>query len=294
MNDKLYIKKFIRDDGKILELDGKELYLAADNVLLVRPNPSTTAVNFTEYDGGEMLRQRLETAEQVVNGILVAKSTPYWTLVEKLVGFFKINHTYKLVYTKKDGTMFSIGNVWISESLQIIPTPKEEYSNWSIGLTIGTDYWRQYSENSDGGEIYANSITIPLATNAIGGEDWDSVGLVIDDVGEVWLGGADGVQSIMVSSTTTVYGVWKVIGPCVNPSLRDNTTDTEAAYAGTVAEGQILTVDFESGEARLDGSLVTRLVNGIVSCSPGENLIGFNSDGGSTNESELSWNNVIG
>lgn len=294
MYDKFYIKKFIRDDGMSLELDAEELYLDVDNTLLVRPEPNTTAVSFTEADGGEMLRQRLDVTEQVINGVIVPKTTPYWSLVEKLVGFFKINHIYKIIYVKKDGAMFAVSNAWISTSLQIPPTAREEYSRWTLGLTLGNDYWREYTENASGEETYANSVEIPLLTSAVGGEDWDDVGLVLDDVGEVWIAGGGGIQSIMISSTTTIYSICKIVGPCVNPRIQNNTTDTEAVYNGTVADGQTLIIDFESGEARLDGALVTRLVTGIISCVPGENLIGFNSDGGSTDSALLSWNNIIG
>lgn len=293
MENKFYINKFIRDDGAVLEFDGQEILLAEDNNLLQRANPNTTAINFTEVNGGEMLSQKLETVEQTINGLILPKTSEYWTLFNRLVAFFKINHTYKIIYKKRGGNMFAINNTWISTALQVTPTPYEEYSNWSVSLTLGSDLWREYAEDASGNEIYANSVEIPLATNAVGGEDWDNVGLVIDDVGEVWIGGSGGVQSIMINSTTVVYPVWTVIGPCVNPKLQNNTTDSEAEYAGTVAAGQTLTVDFESGEAKLDGALVTRLVSGIVSCAPGENLIGFNSDGGETQTSTLSWNNII-
>ena len=78
MNDKLYIKKFIRDDGETLSFDGQELYLAKDNVLLVRPDPNTTAVEYTEADGGEMVRQHNSAYDQPVNGLLIPKTSDYW------------------------------------------------------------------------------------------------------------------------------------------------------------------------------------------------------------------------
>lgn len=293
MQNKFYIKKIIRDDGVTLEFDGEEILLADDNTLLQRANPNTTTVDFTEADGGEMLSQRLETVEQTINGLIIPKFNDYWTLFSRLVAFFKIQHTFKIIYIKRDGSMFAVNNSWISAALQVIPTPYEEYSSWSVGLTIGNDLWREYTEDASGNETYAHSVEIPLVTSAVGGEEWDDVGLVLDEVGEVWSGGSGGIQSIMINSTTNVYPVWSVKGPSVNPRLQNNTTDSEAEYSGTVATGQTLVVDFESGEARLDGALVTRLVSGLVSCAPGENLIGFNSDGGETKSSTLSWNNIL-
>lgn len=173
MDDKLYIKKFIRDDGEKLSFDGEQLYLAQENTLLVRPDPSTTAVNFTEADGGEMIHQQNTTYDQPVNGLIIPKSTDYWTLTKQLSLFFKVNHTYKIVYIKKDGSMFAVSNAWISSGLQIVPVPHEEYSEWSITMTIGNVNWTEYAEDSQGNEIYSNTITLPLLSSATGGEEWE-------------------------------------------------------------------------------------------------------------------------
>lgn len=294
MDDKLYIKKIIRDDGVSFAFNGQEVYLAQDNTLLVRPDPSTTAVEFTEADGGEMVRQRNATYMQTVNGLIVPKTTDYWTLTSSLSLFFGINHTYKLIYIKKDGSMFATSGAWISTGLQIVPVPHEEYSKWSVGFTLGNVNWTEYTEDSGGHETYANTVTLPLISASSGGEKWDSVGLVADSVGEVWEAGNGGVQTVNIASTRTLYPVWVVQGPCVNPKLQNNTTDTNAEFDGTVAAGQTLTVDFAAGTAYLNTALVTRYVFGSVSFAPGDNLVGFNSDGGTTDSSTISWNNVIG
>ena len=293
MNDKLYIKKIIRDDGVFLSFDGREVYLAQDNTLLVRPDPATTSVEFTEADGGEMIRQQNSIYEQTVNGIIIPKETDYWALTTRLSSFFQINHTYKIVYIKKDGEMFAVINAWITAGLQIVPVPYEKYSNWTITFAIGDTSWTEYAENSQGEEIYSNTVTLPLISAAAGGEIWDSVGLVADEVGEEWEAGSGGVQTVTIASTKNIYPVWIVEGPCVNPTLQNNTTDTLAEYDGTVASGQTLTVDFASGVAHLDSALVTRYVNGLVSFAPGDNIVGFNSDGGETSTSTISWNNII-
>lgn len=293
MNEKLYIKKFIRDDGEMLSFDDQELYLAKDNVLLVRPDPNTTSVEYTEADGGEMVRQHNSTYEQPVNGLLIPRSSDYWDLSMTLARFFQINHTFKIIYVKKDGSMFAISDAWISTGLQIVPVPHETYSSWTITLTVGNSDWYEYAEDSQGHEIYSNTVTLPLIGNTTGGENWDAVGTVWNNVGEKWVIGAGGVQSVNIASTKPIYPLWIVEGPCVNPKLQNNTTDTNAEYDGTVAEGQTLTVDFTAGTAYLDSALVSRLVYGVVSFNPGENIAGFNSDGGTTNSSTISWNNII-
>lgn len=293
MDNKLYIKKFIRDDGQTLAFDGEEIYLAEKNTLLVRPDPNTTAVEFTGADGGEMIYQRNTLYDQAVNGIIIPKTSTYWALTSQLSLFFQVNHTYKIIYAKKDGSMFAISNAWISSGLQIEPVPYETYSEWEIGFTIGDTVWTEYAENSSGEEIYSNTVILPLLTSAAGGEIWDAVGAEWDSVGEEWEAGSGGVQTVNIASTKVIYPVWVVEGPCIRPTLQNNTTDTVAEYDGTVASGQTLTVDFAAGTAYLDTALVTRYVSGLVSLAPGNNTVGFNSDGGSTSTSTISWNNAI-
>lgn len=431
MDDKLYIKKFIRDDNETLEFDGTEIYLGENNELLRRPDPNTTAIEYTGADGGEMIRQRAAIYEQPINGLIVPKTTDYWTLTTTLSQFFKLNHTYKIIYIKKDGGMFAMSNAWISSGLQIEPVPYETYSEWSITFAIGNVGWTEYAENGSGQEVYSNTVTLPLLTANAGGEMWESPitpsgknlfsvgfasgytanlansvelskpdnrmitftfpsplaagqymfsGKVIsitttkdvrilvwnsqgatfitnvnsvgefsfpilasatltkidifidsldddgvsvsfdnlqlesgssvsdyepygntsvgggemwDNVGAEWESGAGGVQTVNIDSTQAVYPVWVVEGPCTNPTLQNNTTDTVASFDGTVASGQTLTVDFAAGVAYLNSALVTRYVSGLVSLAPGANTVGFNSDGGSTSTSTISWNNTI-
>lgn len=293
MDGKLYIKKIIRDDGEQLEFDGEEILLAEKNTLLVRPDPSTTAVEYTEADGGEMVRQRNAIYNQTINGLIIPNTSGYWALSSKLGKFFKVNKNYQIVYVKSDMSMFKVENAWISSGLQIIPVPYEEYSEWNITFAIGNPNWFEYAEDSAGKEIYSNNVVLPLLTANAGGEIWDAVGLSSDNVGEEWEKGAGGVQTVNIASTQAIYPVWTVVGPCVNPTLQNNTTDTVAEYDGTVASGQTLVVDFAEGIARLNTALVTRNVSGLVSLKPGENTLGFNSDGGTTESSTISWNNII-
>lgn len=288
--------KFIRSDGDTLTLTD-EIRVYDDNDgsnLLAAADPNTTSVNYTEADGGEMIRQQLEPYDQELSGLIVPETSSYWTLMNTLKGFFKINYTYKLIYQKRDGSMFAVNNAWISAGLQLPPRPREDYCQWTITFTIGSVYWYEYSEDSSGQETYANSVTLPLLSAASGGESWDEVGLVADTVGEVWTTGTGGVQSVYIDSTTTIYPVWVVEGTCVNPTLQNNTTDSVATYNGSVAAGQTLTVYLEEGTAYLDTALVTRNLSGLVSLQPGENIVGFNSDGGDAESCQIMWNNVIG
>ena len=175
MNGKLYIKKFIRDDGETLSFDAEEIYLSENNTLLVRSDPATTAVEFTEEDGGEMIRQRGATYSEPVSGLIVPKSTEYWALCVRLSRFFILNHTYKIVYIKRDGSMFSMNRAWINAGLQIVPVPYENYSTWTIEFRIGDNFWTEYAEDGQGKEIYSNTVELPLLTAGTGGEVWNDV-----------------------------------------------------------------------------------------------------------------------
>lgn len=294
MEDKFAVRTIIRDDGVRLEFDEKEIYLSADNILLNRPEINSTDVDFTDVNGGEMIYQKLPPHEQPFNGLIFPKTSNYWNLYTKISGFFRINHNYKIIYRRKSGELFAQHNAWLIQSLQIDSKAREDYAPFSVGFKIGSSSLYEYAEDDEGNETYANKITLPLLSAAAGGEEWDDIGLVYDGLGEVWSGGGGGVQNVHINSVLNIYPVWTVIGECVNPSLQNNTTDSVARYNGTVAEGQTLVVDFVSGEARLDGVLVSRNITGQVSCKPGDNIMGFNSEGGSATLSIIEWNNVIG
>lgn len=293
MDGKLYIKKIIRDDKAVFNFDGEEIYLAQDNTLLNRPDPNTTAVDYTEVDGGEMIHQRNTTYDQTINGIIIPKNTSYWALAQRLAAFFQINHTYKIIYQRVDGQMIKISDAWISAGLQIIPVPYEKYSQWSITFTIGNSSWTEYYEDNSGNEVYVNNVTILLASLGSGGEIWDSVGLKSDDTGEEWETGSGGARIININSTKNIYPVWTVEGPCTHPHIQDATTGTSAEFTRSIAEGQTLTVNFAEGTAYINTALASRYLLGELMMKPGENIITFDSDGGTTDSSVISWNNIL-
>lgn len=293
MDGKLYIKKIIRDDKAVFNFDGEEIYLAQDNTLLNRPDPDTTAVDYTEVDGGEMIHQRNTTYGQTINGIIIPKNTSYWALAQRLAAFFQINHTYKIIYQRVDGQMIKISDAWISAGLQIIPVPYEKYSQWSITFTIGNSSWTEYYEDNSGNEIYVNNVTILLASLGSGGEIWDNIGLKSDGTGEEWEPGFGGARVLNINSTKNVYPVWTVQGPCNRPRIQNATTETSAEFTRSIAEGQTLTVNFAEGTAYINTALASRYLLGELMMKPGENIITFDSDGGTTDSSVISWNNIL-
>lgn len=296
-----YIKKLVRDDAEELTFDREELYLSSDNAnLLTRPEMETTSVQYTEADGGEMIAQRLASYEQDINGIIAPKTTPYWTLQNELTAFFGKNHTYTIIYEKAsgdesvEGELFKSGTAWISANLQVPPTPRELYSPWSVTLMVGNPGYQEYAEDAGGHEIFANTATIGLLSAATGGQTWDAVGSEWDSVGQEWVAGEGGISTVSTSTTQDIYPVWVVEGTAVNPTIYNTTTGTQASYDGSIANGQTLTVDFASGKATLDGTIVTANLSGQLTLANGANSVGFDISSGSITSSTLNWNNYLG
>lgn len=285
-----YIKKIIRNDKAKLEFDQFELYLDEENTLLTRPEIATTAIDYTEADGGEMIAQRLLSTEQPINGIIIPKTTDYWTLRNRLADFFKTGHNYFIVYEKKDGGgLFKSGAAWISENLQVPPEPREDFSRFTITLGIGSALYQEYAENESGEEIYTHNVDVGISTVTSGGLVWDARGLVWDEKLR-WKGGNGGAQQIVLQSSVSVYPIWVVAGVSVSPEIRNDTNGTVATYAGTIGEGQTLTVDFSTGTADLDGVNVTRNLKGELRLDPGANKVAFET-GGAVRSSTIKWNN---
>lgn len=293
--DRFYIKKIIRDDDTSLVFDRNEIFLTSDNTDLdANGEISSTEVDYTETDGGEMVHQRTAPVEIEFVGAIIPKATAYKTLRMKLLQFFVKNHTYEIIFIMRDGTMYSRKNAWLSKNIQLPTEANELQATFTFSMKIGDKNRYEYSEDADGNEVFANSVELPLMSASSGGEVWDDVGEVWDDVGEVWETGGGGVQEVNIASTSKTYPIWVVRGSAINPSLQNNTTDTTATYNGTVAEGQTLVVDFAAGTAYLDSAPVTRNISGQVSFAAGANTVGFNTDGGNATKSTIQWNNIVG
>lgn len=296
-----YIKKIVRDDGQELAFNQQEIYLADNNAnLLMRPDLDTTSVEYTEADGGEMIAQRAASYDQELNGLLIPKTSGYWNLRNQLSGFFQKNHLFFIVYEKSsgdplvDGDLFKSGDAWISDNLQIPPTPRELYSPWSVTLHIGTPGYQEYVEDPGGHEIYANSVQIGLLSAASGGSVWDSVGQEWDSVGQVYVAGEGGLQTVSTDTSQTIYPIWVVEGPVTDPYIYNDATGTQANYTGSIASGQTLTVDFSSGKASIDGLVVSGNLSGELTLANGTNYVGFDITSGTITSSILKWNNYIG
>jgi hypothetical protein len=240
-----------------------------------------------------MVYQRGASYEQPVQGLIVPKTTDYWELQRRLSQFFTLNHHYKLVYRKKDGRMIAQDGAWISEGLQILPTPYELYSTWSITFTVGKTPWTEYAEDAGGAEIPANEVDVYLSDLAHGGQVWDNVGQVWDEVGSEWEQGEGGERVIHLASERTVYPIWTIKGPCIQPRITNRNNGSTAYFDGTISTGQTLVVDFSDGSAKMDGSTMSRYLDGLLTLSPGSNTLEFESSGGAQTACKVGWNNIV-
>lgn len=290
MSKYFYIKKIIRDDKEQFEFDQFEVYLDEENSLLARPEIATTSIDYTEADGGEMISQRLASGEQTINGIIIPKTNTYWTLRKRLTDFFQTKHNYYIIYEKKqDGTLFKTGSAWISTNLQVPPEPRENYSKFTVTLTIGSPLYQSYAENDSGDEVYTNNVDVGITSASTGGAEWVADGAKWSNIGLVWQGGNGGPQNINLQSTVSVYPVWVVEGSATNPVIRNDTNGTSAQYTGTIASDQTLTVDFSTGTAMLNDINVTLNLSGGLRLDPGTNALEFELGSGDAASSTLKW-----
>ena len=82
LRGKFSLVAVVRDDGERLDLTGSEVRLSADNSLLQRPDIDTSDIDYTDTDGGEMIRQRLSTYTQSINGLILPKESGFWKLIQ--------------------------------------------------------------------------------------------------------------------------------------------------------------------------------------------------------------------
>lgn len=294
LSGKFVLAAIIRDDGERLDFTGSEIRLSADNSLLRRPEIESSDIDYTDTNGGEMVRQRLAPYAQTINGWILPKTKSFWALYSKISSFFAINRTFTLVYCRKNGELFAIKNAWRSKALDLPVPANEGNTSFSTELKVGNSILFEYAEDIDGREVRANKVELGRISAAGGGEVWGSTGQLYDESGEVWETASGGLSNVFVTSTMTIHPVWVLHGPAVNPSIQNSATDTAASYAGSLSSTQTLVVDFSTGEARLNDALVSRNVTGHLSISPGINLVGFDVEDGNEAKSELEWNNVIG
>lgn len=263
-----------------------------------------TVLEYSGFDGGEVVSQFKGLRPLEVDGIIEAKQRDeYWAARTALSEFFTTAQDgsptiYKAIFIKADGTMFAAQNCWLSAN-DFTATSLYEHrdARYNFVLKFGDPYFYEYSEDSEGDEITANSIDLPLSTANAGGAIFDSVGLVFDAVGATFELGSGGVQTIFANTVRNVYPIWTVHGEAVNPSLTSNSTGGTLTYTGTLNDGDELIIDNHNQTAKLNGSNVIGNVSGDwIYLVPGQNQVGYNASSvtGDGEMSTLEWNGVIG
>lgn len=91
-----------------------------------------------------------------------------------------------------------------------------------------------------------------------------------------------------------VNPIWKVPGPATNPTLTNITTGQTISWIGSVASGEMLTVDLNNQTAELGGANVFSQLSGDwLALAPGANRLEYSATG-ATEGCTLEWNGVVG
>lgn len=113
--------------------------------------------------------------------------------------------------------------------------------------------------------------------------------------GYVWEdGGTGGPTTIINNSIDSVYPVWTITGPTLNPILENTTTGEQIEFVGMVGEGQTLVIDMGEQTAMLDGlNVLSSLVGEFISLAPGKNILLYSASG-DAGPSEIGWSEIVG
>lgn len=290
---------FIRDDGErfllgsgAYEFNEKQLHFAANSF-------ANDIVEVQGNDGvflaGQVRRAATQTFDGYVGDSTVAR-TDIETYRRAFLSFFRKNYYYKVVYIFHDGSAIQRRQGFIVDAPQV----KELYQlfpEYHVALNFEDVNYYTYYEDEDGQEIYGKSATIPLSAGATeGGLIWDETGVVWDNIGAEWEeGGGGGPSTVMIDSIASVYPVWEIKGPALNPQISILTTNTTLTYNGNITATQTLRIDMFNKTAKLNGVSVIGNVSGDwVYFAPGNNRVTYTAGNNDANPSTIYWQEIVG
>lgn len=289
---------FIRDDGQRLTLgDGAYEFNQAQQHFVA--NELSNDVVEIQGDNGVLLAGQVQRAATqnfdgyIADFALTTAETEAYR--RRFIGFFAKNHFFTVVYVLPDGTAFKRQRGFLVDAPEVKEI-RQVSPEYHVALSFEDINYYEYNENSDGDEIYSNTVEVGKSTGGGGGLIWDSKGVVWDTIGATWsdLQGG-GPVTVTIDAAGDSYPIWTIQGVSVNPTLENVNTKTKLQYNGTISEGQTLTVDMYDRQALLNGLDVTGNLSGqYVLLQPGDNRLIFSEDGGNTETSTLSWNTVVG
>lgn len=290
---------FIRDDGERFLLGSGAYQFNKKQLHFVANTYQNDLVEVQGNDGimlaGQVRRGAAQTFDGYIGDASVAK-VDIENYRRQFFMFFRKNYYYKVVYILPDGSAIQRQRGFIVDAPEIKEL-WQIYPEYHIALNFEDINYYQYDENAEGQEIFGKSATISLSIGARdGGVIWDEYGATWDNYGLIWQATTgSSYTTVSVDSIDSVYPIWQVTGPALNPELSDLTTNTTLYYSGNVASGQTLTIDMNNKTALLNGVSVIKNVSGEwVNLIPGNNRISYTTDNNDAVSSELKWQEVVG
>ena len=290
---------FIREDGERFLLGSGAYPFNKKQLHFVANSYQNDLVEVQGNDGIMLAGQMRRSATQPFDGYIGDATVSKQDIEQyrrQFFMFFRKNYYYKVVYVFSDGTAIQRQKGFIVDA----PEVKELYQfypDYHVAMNFEDINYYEYSEDSEGQEIFGKSATIPLSIGAQdGGVIWDSYGATWDANGMIWEPtSGSGYTTVMVDSIDFVYPIWEVVGPAVNPQFADLTSNMTLYYSGSVGEGQTLTIDMNNKTALLSGLNVVGNVSGDwVALKPGNNRISYTTDNNDAESSTIKWQEVVG
>jgi hypothetical protein len=171
---------FIRDDGQRFLL-GDNGYDFKDSQLHFSANTIENDEVVKQGADGVMLAGQVRRASvQSFDGYIGDATMPKETIEQMrrdFFAFFAKGHHFRVVYVD------TARNAWQRKGGYLVDAPevKELYQihpEYHVGLNFEDVSYYSYNENSDGDEILANTLAVPVSTDVNGGLVWDENGAV--------------------------------------------------------------------------------------------------------------------
>jgi len=290
---------FKRSDGERFLL-GSGAYEFNNSLTHFTANSFENDVVEVQGNDGVMLAGQVRRATTQVFSGYIGDATIPKTEIENyrraFFRFFRKDFYYTVVYIFNDGTAIQRRKGFIANAPEV-EEMFQLFPEYSVGLNFEDVNYYSYAEDADGNEAYTKSLNIFISHGVEqGGLIWDNVGATWDDVGAIWAAGSGGGPTIVnIDSISTVYPVWEVVGPSINPQISVLTTGTTLTYKGAITSSQKLVVNMFDHTATLNGvNVLTNISGNWINLAPGENRVTYTDDDVNATSSKIYWQEIVG
>lgn len=300
------VAMFIRDDGERLLLGDGKYDFNADQLHYGADTLANDVVELQGANGQILAGQVRRSTAQDFDGFIGTATNSKQEIEQwrrDFFRFFAIGHLYTAVYVSCPKTLGAKNYAIARKRGYLVEAPevRELYQvtpEYHVALAFEDVNYYEYEEDNNGDEIYANSATIYVGGEVIGGLVWDDQGVVWDPSGAIWEGvEMPDTQTVVNEGVASCPFVWEVDGYTKNPTLQNLTTGKAIQYSGEIQNGSKLIIDMSKQTALLDGENVFNRINGDwLTLAPGDNRINYSVTGSSldTKSSMIKWNSIVG